>query len=241
MIGNVTAANLAGMSTPAPFAGYSLWLDASDASTFTYSSGSLVSSWADKSSNHYNFTQSTSGYQPTRNTNVQNGLPAVSFSAKALVNTSFSWGSSNTTTFFVMRQTNTTGYQNVFTAGTGATGDYSYGIYDPSANSYFGLFRIGQAATSYGVAPSTGNADVICFKGGGVNTSTYLYKNGTGAGANPQSFSASGGAGAVLGSNAAFNEDFKGYFCEIISYPSQLSDANRNAVEAYLKTKWGTP
>lgn len=243
MIGAITAGSLsAGVYVPTtPVAGYNLWLDASDASTFTYSSGSLVSAWNDKSASAKNFTQSTTLYQPTRNTGVQNGKAAVAFNASALLNTTINWGASNSTVFFVLKQTTTTGYQNLFTTGTGTTGDYGYGITDPASGSYFGLFRIGQASVNYAVSPTGSNADVICFKGAGANTNTNLYKNGTAAAANPKTITGTANAGALLGSNAAFSEYFRGYFCEVLYYPSQLSDSDRNLVEAYLKAKWGTP
>lgn len=55
-----------------------LWLDADDASTFTYHSGTLVSQWADKSGNGYHATQATSGNAPSRSGTL-NGLTTVDF------------------------------------------------------------------------------------------------------------------------------------------------------------------
>lgn len=34
---------------------------------------------------------------------------------------------------------------------------------------------------------------------------------------------------------------YAGNFCELILYPTRLSTPNRQSVESYLKTKWGTP
>ena len=70
----IIASSRLGVVIPAP----SLWLDASDAGTFTYSSGTIVSQWTDKSSNAYQFTNSTTGNQPNRN-GSQNGLATVSW------------------------------------------------------------------------------------------------------------------------------------------------------------------
>lgn len=64
--------------TPAALPGLALWLDSSDASTFTFSSGSLVSQWNDKSGFGRHFTQATVANQPSR-TGTKNGLPTVSF------------------------------------------------------------------------------------------------------------------------------------------------------------------
>lgn len=55
-----------------------LWLDASDTTTITDSSGA-VSEWRDKSGNGYAFTQATGGAQPTTGTTTQNGLNVLSF------------------------------------------------------------------------------------------------------------------------------------------------------------------
>ena len=54
------------------------WWDASDASTFTFSSGSVVSQWNDKSGNGNHLTQGTVANQPGR-TGTQNGLSTVVF------------------------------------------------------------------------------------------------------------------------------------------------------------------
>jgi len=56
-----------------PVSGYTLWLDAADASVFTYSSGTIVSQWTDKSGNNYNFTQATLSFQLTDKTASKTG------------------------------------------------------------------------------------------------------------------------------------------------------------------------
>jgi hypothetical protein len=64
-----------------------LWLDASDSATLfnaasggsTPANGAGIGRWEDKSGNGRNFTQSTSGSRPLRQTAVQNGLDVVRF------------------------------------------------------------------------------------------------------------------------------------------------------------------
>jgi len=231
---------------PIPVAGYSLWLDASHAASFTYSSGTVVSQWSDRSANAYNFTQATVVNQPNRNA-TQNSLSAVTFGTNLLANTSLNWGASNSTLFVVAKEDKTlgTGYMNLVTTGSGATGQWGYGVSDTGAGDNLGLFDIGQAFASFGTSMTNGNADVLAFKTAGISggvTQAYAYKNGTAVVTQPQSISSTtSAAGIVLGSNSALNESFFGYVCEVILYPSQLSDADRNLVEAYLKAKWGTP
>jgi hypothetical protein len=70
MIGNIVAGTLSlgeiVFVNPASISNLYLWLDADDASTFTYSSGTVVSQWNDKSANGYNATQATVANQPSR-------------------------------------------------------------------------------------------------------------------------------------------------------------------------------
>lgn len=61
-----------------PISGYELWLDSSDAATFTYSSGSVISRWVDKSPSAYFFEPSSTTYAPSR-TGTQNGKSTVLF------------------------------------------------------------------------------------------------------------------------------------------------------------------
>ena len=49
-----------------PISGYELWLDSSNASSFTYSSGSVISRWTDRSANAYSFEPSATTNAPTR-------------------------------------------------------------------------------------------------------------------------------------------------------------------------------
>lgn len=64
--------------TPTSIAGLRGWWDASDAATFTFSSGAIVSQWNDKSGNSNHLTQGTVGFQPSRS-GTQNGLSTVIF------------------------------------------------------------------------------------------------------------------------------------------------------------------
>lgn len=61
-----------------PISGYELWLDSSDASSFTYSSGSVISRWTDRSANAYFFEPAATTNAPTR-TGTQNSKSTVVF------------------------------------------------------------------------------------------------------------------------------------------------------------------
>jgi hypothetical protein len=61
-----------------PVDGYHLWLDADNAASFTYSSGTVVSQWTDRSANALTFTTTATINQPNRN-GVQNSKSTVVF------------------------------------------------------------------------------------------------------------------------------------------------------------------
>ena len=75
-LGQFTGNNPTAPTSPA--AGYHLWLDAANAGSFTYSSGTIVSQWTDRSSNAFTFTTATTGNQPSRS-GTQNSKSTVVF------------------------------------------------------------------------------------------------------------------------------------------------------------------
>ena len=246
MLNNIAAVLNTTASSAQPLAGYSLWLDASHAASFTYSSGTIVSQWSDRSANAYHFTQATVGNQPSRNA-TQNSLSAVTFTSDFLSNTSLNWGASASTLFIVAKEDKTagTGFQNMFTTGTGSSGRWGYGISSDGTGDYISIFNIATNYTPFDTAMTSGNADVLAFRSAGISAGSVtarLWKNGTAGTTSPVTRSGtSSAAGAVLGSAAAASEPFSGYVCEVLLYPSELSDSDRVTVQNYLKTKWGTP
>jgi len=65
---------------PRTIPGCQLWLDGADTNSLTLS-GSSVTQWNDKSGNGYNFTQATSGNQPTYSSASLNSLNTITFTA----------------------------------------------------------------------------------------------------------------------------------------------------------------
>ena len=130
------------ITTPLALTGSLLWLDSNDATTFTYSSGSFVSQWNDKSGLNYHFTQSVTGRYPVRTT-VSNGKPGVSF-------TDFNYILFNTTLPFP------TNYSVFIVGYTSTTGGSA--LIAPDANSstfYFGTAGTGtNLLTRVGTGPS---------------------------------------------------------------------------------------
>jgi hypothetical protein len=99
-----------------------IWLDGSDASTITTSTG--ISSWADKSGNSRTATQATGSAQPTVVTAAQNGRNAIRFTSSAsqfLTLNSAITGSSGYTQIAVLRRAGPSGTNqtHVFGKSTG--------------------------------------------------------------------------------------------------------------------------
>jgi hypothetical protein len=231
----------------APIAGYSLWLDGADATTFTFSSGTRVSQWNDKSANGYHFVQATGAAQPDRNV-TQNGKTAVKMAVSGstyfMTNTSLGdWSASAFTVFSVIDFN-----AGNFTATIGRNSTAALAMGSNSASANFAISRIGQATSSSNLTPTGSNADVAVYKSAGISSGSIsldFYKNGTaGSGALTLTSLGSGNKNIIGGSvDTAVTDRFgdDGYICEILLYPSQLSDLDRNSVESYLKNKWGTP
>ena len=241
----IIASQSSGPAGGLPVAGASLWLDSNDSSTFSFSSGTRVSEWRDKSGNARHFTQTTTGSQPDRSAS-QGGKTGVYFDRSAanyfMSNSSYSWAASAFTAFFVA---DPKGGDYTALLSRNSTGALQIG-YGQGAGTY-AISRIGQATSNSNLAPTVGNADVVCYRSAGISSGTVnvdVFKNGTAGSATLTLGSLGAGDKALLGASsdgAADTFGTDGYICEVLVYPSQLSVSDRNTVESYLKTKWGTP
>lgn len=238
-----------------PVAGYNLWLDADHAASFTYSSGTSVSQWTDRSANAYAFTQATGTLQPNRN-GTQNGKTTVSFDADRLVSTAASsvWKylhDGSTATVFIVCQDTTSSAgalptamstQNNSTAEVG----WIFYIYDrTSAESFTGRGVGGTGINA--VATVTANSwNVFSTKLDQSNATTAdkakLYVGDGAANNSTGAYSPSSSnplhtliIGGVDGASYAW----KGYIAEIIGYTSLLSETDRQTNVDYLQAKWG--
>jgi hypothetical protein len=243
-----------------PVAGYNLWLDASDAASFAYSSGTLVSQWTDKSANAYVFNEGTTTQQPTRNTTM-NGKDTVNFGTASrtdkLTSTLASsvWkylsNGSGATLFIVSRQqsgsnvicgtarTNSEIGIQIFNGGT------SYYAGMESSNATAGQYLAVYAQTGTGVLNTPFIATFVMDQNNGTvaqrlraylnNGSVQTQQNGSGG---------TGNAGDPtftlrFGASGTATSPLIGEIAEIISYTSILSSTDRDANITYLKTKWG--
>jgi hypothetical protein len=210
-----------------------LWLDASDASTFTYSSGVVVSQWNDKSGNARHVSQGTVASQPSRQTNVLNSLPVVRFDStgKVLEGPSFVNGKT-LSIFVVVKRTTDTSVAGVICAGEN---DETRPLQVDIRNTFLAVQN-----------------DIHCVPSG------TSYRNGDssslGMGASPTSFAIVGHVcsttvsisnstaitiGAIRNNDGGTEFKFLGDMAELIICESAVSSTDRQKIEGYLAWKWG--
>ena len=244
MLNNIAGALGGGAVALSPVSGMAIWYDANDAGTFTYSSSNIISQWADKSGNARNATQATTASQPTRETNVINGLPIVRFdgSNDSLGFTNILNADTSFTLFWVLRPRNVSSgtYQPSFSSETSPDADdgalhyinpssqgASYPFQTKSWQSYDNTNTY-VANTSYLMEFI---ADGSVFK---------VFRNGTQESTNKNV----GSAPAYAQTNIAKQNNPGGRFAafdfgEILIYTTALSAGDVTTNRNYLNAKWG--
>lgn len=231
---------------PSNLANLALWLDATDISTFTFSAGTDISAWADKSGTGNNASQATANQQPLRAASGINGMPAVQFGdddTNKLLSCA-DHASFNYTTFslFVvfMRLTDTG-------AGERIAGKTS--INSPATSREFSLMVGGTDVLNCTVSTNGTNETVVTAPGTvAINTpiiadTTYnstvtQYQNGA-AGTPSGSLTLFQGTSPFhIGSRDGAIGGMRGYIGEILFYNSALTAAQRTLVMRYLSAKW---
>ena len=222
--------------SPLDLPGCALWLDAADYSTFSFSSGSILSAWNDKSGN-------------ARNMGVGSGSTTV-VSNSVYLNSSYMYVASavdltNLTVFIVTQSTTTTGNQTVFVGRPNSTADYSsvdgFGFYvDNGQIRFFGQ----AAALQYSqFSATTANKNLFSFNSSGTAINAWL--NGTsqtgGTLTTTRTNTANGFAIGASWNGSLYNNIIAtSYIYEIVAYNTSLTISQRQAVEGYLRNKWNT-
>lgn len=236
--------------TPASLAGLTLWLDAADVTTITFSSGTNISAFADKSGNHYDFVNANPASQPTYVTGI-NGLKNLSIStAQGLANATAPLvrGSAPFTIFVVYEKTSVPTYSYLMQF-----------IGDGSGNSP-GLFLTasdpGSKFVNFGAKLTGTFGSVRCDDTFNLNTTPYalgLTYNGSGPGTTNYSFYSSNtlettkvaqdltltSASNFLGGEAIGSDPLLGFLGEFIIYSRVLNSTELAQIETYFLAKWG--
>lgn len=224
----------AGGFNPTKINGLQLWLDAADSSTITTSTG--VSEWRDKSTTGSKWVQATGNDQPATGTATMNGRNVLVFDGTndSLSATTPLSTSMPLTMFFVQRIITATQFGMSYTSGTVAA------HFDFRQTQFFARLNIIANSTtlineSSGTREGVNDILAMTYPSTGDNT---IFRNGS------QLSVASTTARPVLTGTHYIGRRSDGFYAniqvaELIAYSTQLSDADRKAVEAYLGKKWG--
>ncbi len=201
------------------------WFDGQDASTFTLN-GANVITWADKSGFGRDVTNGVDATRPTY-------IPAtgrvvfVAANNDYLQSADFGGDLEQPTTIFIVYKRTGAGNRAIF---DGLTTSDQNTIFETSGN-----FALQAGATLSNIAVNA-NDNIHCAEFNGVNGEYWIndanYVTGD--------VGTEGLDGVTLGSlegGIIFNIDAE--LMEVIGYNCQITDAERNAVTAYLNAKWG--
>lgn len=209
---------------PTDLAGLALWLDASDTSTITHSSGA-VSQWDDKSGNGQHVTQGTASLQPATGVETLNGL-------NVLTRSGADWRMSRGA--FVIPQPFTVMFVGS-SPSTGAqwpwsgTGGYSAG----SSTTWF--TNMGADQASLDVPWGDGAPFALAHVINGDASVTRFRGAQVGAG----SPGAGGLATLDIMNRASGGRIWLGKFAELVMWSRALTAPEIAQAEAYAAAKWG--
>ena len=225
-----------------------LWLRADSLNGLA--DGTAVSTWMDESGNGFNVTQSTVASQPIFKTGQINGLPVLRFNGSTTgLQGNFS-GSITAKTMFVVTKLATLTPTGTAAGGAPATVMNAAGnVFDSIVYNEHTAKRWMHGSDFFNRTPNMVSPTdetslgpyLIAIRS---TTSDYkLYRNGVqlqaAATYSPPTFTS---GIFVIGrrySGTASNEWYYGDIAEVLIYDRALSDAERQSVEAYLKSKYG--
>jgi hypothetical protein len=218
--------------SPRSIADCSLWLDAADTSTVSFSSGSNVSTWNDKSGNG-------------RNATVYAGTPTYTSALGMTFNGSSSLQITYTASpilesMFVIVKFNSVSGQGDILSGV-ASGQREYLMYYPYSpgTMYLGKHSNGPSGAINGGTVTTSSNYLLgyVFNGTG-NTISFFQSGNTITSGTPQFTYSAGGTISLIGSYNGGGY-LQGQIYEMVIYSTALSITQRQQVESYLAQKWG--
>ena len=222
-----------------------LWLDAADASTITYSSGSNLSQWRDKSGNGY--IMSNNAGTTTVAANSLNSLNTVYIPSGT--NTKITNFSGRTKmTFFIVGKCAAGQYLISFNGGFFYAGNDSLLHMVPPSGPYLDLDDSIGSPTPV-VSNNAWFIFCIGYDNATNSTANPYTINGSPANGTNRATTARGASGILadqfitntlyINSTSGTNSYDSDYTAELIYYNTTLSVSQRQQVEGYLAWKWG--
>lgn len=239
-----TSKYISGFS-PQNIPGLVVWLDAADSNAVTRS-GSAVTYWRDKSPGGIDVSQNTLAAQPTYESNVQNGLPAIRFTTSQMMRSTSNFTVGQAQTWFISFKALASG--NIFFVEQGpntnsSDGQFLYG----GNNSLMFMTRSGSSRfiddpAGRGTTPFSTNVWYVCgFVTSNINTaSTDVYWSINGV---PRTCAITGTVAGTATNQLYINNTSRvpgsNHMGEIIIYNQALPSNQVRQVERYLAQKWG--
>lgn len=225
--------------SPNQISGCHIWLDASTSNNFTFSSGSNISTWIDRSGNNYTATATNS----PRYDSVNKRVWFSSASSQSMSNLSAPLNLAQRSFFFVLQEitnTNVCGIMpmipnpttgNDYQTTNGITIEGNTGVLFFANNGLYNNKAVASVPLAKGLYGET-------F----ASSSGVAYVNGTAGTSSNSSFTFGTSAGYALAgrwANGMAGPFYNGYFHEVLVYNNSLSTSNRQIIEGYLAWKWG--
>ena len=221
-----------------------LWLDGADSNTISFSSGTNVSTWTDKSGQGNTATAVASGFGSTVPPTYTASNKYVNFGGSSAMTNALS-ASSNVESVFVVGSV-TSLASNSFLGGTASgsitTGGRQFRV--SSGGTYGTLTYANGGGTTYAniAMVSPFGANVIGLLGYTVNAGApvlYEYGSSLGTGTTPSFTTSRITVIGARGAAGSYTEALTGNIYEILIYNTLLSTTQRQIIEGYLAWKWG--
>lgn len=243
------------MGAAAPFSpldlpGLTAWYDASDATSFTFSSGSVVSQWNDKSGNGLHLTQATVGNQPAR-TGTQNGRATVVYGEDDQLNHTPSTpiGSAGLTVAQVWKKTGAPGYfKPPFTTSHGTNMPRPFDRWEVSTGTENKLWIDSSGASNINAVFDLNGQTTWCVHileldkdagGAGIHGVREIANGVVGTSTSHTASWSTTSQVLHMGARADLATDFIGEVAEVVAVEGVLSAADLADLETYLANKWG--
>jgi len=227
--------------------GLLLWLDAADDTTFSYSSGTTVSQWRDKSGLNNHANQSVVGNQPSRST-FNNSRKSVNFVSSGvdylLVSANSNLALPGDASIFIVYKpaTQTTAYAVLIDNYHGQGGAKGFVIQRVATNSqfYYGNGN-GSGFVDTSASPWTYTDNVIQLLSLNKASSTGTpYISGTAQTSRTvHANTVQDTTGLAIGTWGLGGREYNGDMCEILIFNRSLSSTEMKQVHTYLGQKWG--
>jgi hypothetical protein len=227
--------------TPPILTDLATWIDASDATSVTLSSGK-VSQINDLSGNGRHLVQATSTNQPTYSTNVKNGLNAMQMSGSQWVRQSTNWTPTDPITFYWVGQFTNNG---TVYLGSGWS-NYRLDLQSYQSNSGNGAaFQVEGNNCMSIVASGTNISDGVWrylteLRGTGTDAQAYANTTlGSSSSVGGSGMNSLGSGTLTLGTRSDGAVPMSGYIGEAMIYLGKHNSTQLAAMHAYFAAKWG--